>query len=253
MSVLLKVDNVKKIFGDVRAVDGVSFEVEQGVTTAIIGANGAGKTTLFNIISKMLVPDSGKLIFEGEDITKSTPQQVINKGMVKSFQISSLFEELTCFECIRMAVISLKRKGLNIFSNVNHIAEINEKVEEIIETFGLQDHAYSFTKELPHGCRKQLDVAIAFALEPKVLLLDEPTSGMSFADKARTMELIEKLNKESDVTISLIEHDMDVVYSLAKDLIVMHEGKILATGTPKELVDDPIVREVYFGESDITA
>lgn len=244
---MLKIENLRKYFGEVRAVDNVSLEMEAGVLTSIIGPNGAGKTTLINLITGRLIPDSGRVIFMGEDITKLPPHERVMRGIGRSFQIMSFFPALTVFENVQIPIISHMRQSLNLFSARSSLREVNERAVKILKDVGLLDKKDLPAKALSHGDQRLLEIAIAMGTEPKLLFLDEPTSGTNPIERAQVLNYIKTLAKEGRTTFVIIEHDMDVVFELSDRIIVMHKGKVIADGKPSEIKKDENVREVYLG------
>jgi branched-chain amino acid transport system ATP-binding protein len=248
MEPLLVLDKLGKAFGGLMVTADVSFSVMPGDITAIIGPNGAGKTTLFNQITGHLVPDRGRVIFQGEDITGLRPQEIVARGMGRAFQITSIFPEETVLENVRVACLSRMKQVLNPIRRVSHFKEATDKAYSILESLGLEGHAGRHAFELAHGDQKLLDIGIALALEPKLLLLDEPTSGMSPEERHLTRDLVKRLWKEFDLTLIFIEHDMDIVFGIAQVVRVLHLGYLLAQGTPDEIRSNPEVVTAYLGE-----
>lgn len=248
MEPMLVLEHVEKAFGGLSVTSDVSFSVMPGDITAIIGPNGAGKTTLFNQITGHLIPDSGRIIFQGEDITGMTPQAIVAKGMGRAFQITSIFPEETVLENVRVACLSQRREILRPFKKISGFRQATERAYEILESLGLQNQAERPAFELAHGDQKLLDIGIALGLEPKLLLLDEPTSGMSPEERQLTRDLIKRLWKEFNLTLIFIEHDMDTVFGIAQLVRVLTLGRLLAEGTPDEIRNNPEVISAYLGE-----
>lgn len=245
---ILEVKNLRKHFGNVKAVDNVNLRVRKGELVSIIGPNGAGKTTLINLISRWLLEDSGSIIFEGEDITYiKKPYDAVKKRLVRSFQLLNIFNDLTVFENLCLALLSKHKKSFKIFSLLNMDAEIRNEVTEIADKFNLSPYLDKRAKELPHGDKKLLDVAMAYALSPKLLLLDEPTSGVSTSDKQPIMEIIKSAVREMGITTIMVEHDMDIVFSHSDRVVVMFEGKVLLEGTPEEVYKSAEITKVMGG------
>jgi len=244
---ILEVSGLKKYFGEVKAVDGVNFAIKKETITSIIGPNGAGKTTLLNLISGMLKPDAGKVVFMGKNITKMPPYKIAKLGIGRSFQLVSVYDGLTVFDNIRIPILSRMGKTKSMVSLLERDVKVKEEANEILELFGLFDKKDVLAGELPHGDRKLLDVAIAFALNPKLVLLDEPTSGVGVREKRHVMDVIEKAVREKGVTAIIVEHDMDIVFSYSDRIIVMHQGKILADGSPGEIKENEEVKTVILG------
>lgn len=247
MGVILKVKNLTKSFGDVRAVNDVSFEINEGELVSIIGANGAGKTTLLNIISGFLKPDGGEIIFNGKNIVGLPPPRLVKEGIVRSFQLLKTFDNLTTYESMKVALISKFNRTTNMLSLVNKDDEIAKEAKNVLKIFNLYDKRDILVENLAHGDKKLLDVATAYALEPKLLLLDEPTSGVSSREKYEIMEIINSTVKRGGITTVIVEHDMDVVFSYSNRVIAMAEGKIIAEGSPEEVKSNKEVIERVIG------
>lgn len=244
MSVILETINLKKYFGEVRAVDNVNLKVERGEFVFIIGPNGAGKTTLVNLISRWLKEDSGRIKFMNQDITPLDCVEVSRLGIVRSFQLVNIFDNLTVLDNVRICILSRMGRSKRILSLLDRDKEVLEEALNILERFDLLDKKDFLASELPHGDRKLLDVAMSFSLKPKLLLLDEPTSGVSTADKRVIMDYIRKVAKEEDITTIIVEHDMDIVFGYSERVLVMHEGKIIADGPPEEIRNDENVKRI---------
>jgi branched-chain amino acid transport system ATP-binding protein len=248
MEPVLVLDGVEKAFGGLKVTSGVSFSVMPGSISAIIGPNGAGKTTLFNEITGYLVPDSGRILFQGEEITGLPVREIVYRGMGRAFQVTSFFQEETVLDNVRMACLSRSKLTGRIFSNISQFREATDKSYGILESLGLEKDADRPAFELAHGDQKLLDIGIALGLEPKLLLLDEPTSGMSPEERQLTRNLITKLWKEFNLTLIFIEHDMDTVFGIAQTVRVLQLGRLLAEGTPDEIRNNPEVITAYLGE-----
>lgn len=248
MECILKLDKIEKAFGGLRVTASVSFSVMEGEISAIIGPNGAGKTTLFNQITGHLLPDKGTITFLGGDITGLKPQQIVKRGMGRAFQITSIFPEETVLENIRIACLSRRDEALRYFRPVQSFTQATDQAHAILESLGLDQHADRPAFELAHGDQKLLDIGMALALEPKLLLLDEPTAGMSPEERHLTRDLIKKLWKEFNLTLIFIEHDMDMVFGIAQTVRVLQLGALLAEGTPDEIRSNPQVITAYLGE-----
>lgn len=242
---ILQVKEALKAFGGLVAVNKVSLNIQEGDIHAIIGPNGAGKTTLFNLITKYLEPDGGSIIFQGEDITKLSPDTIVKKGIYRSFQTASIYPMLTVKESIRVAILARERRTMNFWKSANSM--FNQEADEIMDGIGLTEQSDKNGGSLSQGDKKRLELAIAMAARPKVLLLDEPTGGMSIEETRATTELISELRKRANLTILFTEHDMSVVFGIANRITVLHEGKVLADGIPQEIQKNDEVQRVYLG------
>jgi branched-chain amino acid transport system ATP-binding protein len=212
---------------------------------AVIGPNGAGKTTLFNLITGQLKPDKGKVVFMGEDISKLPAYQICRRGIARSFQIVNIFPRLTVFQNIQIPVLSQQRETSRLFRPAQTLALV--ETHRILKSVGLSEKAWHMAGSLSHGDQKILEIAIALGNEPKLLILDEPTAGMSPEETAATMELIKQLVTTQGLTILFCEHDMDIVFSTARSVMVMHQGRTLIQGTPEEVRRNEEVVKAYLG------
>jgi len=244
---ILKVDNLVKSFNGFMAVAGVSFTVKKEELCAIIGPNGAGKTTLFNLITGHLSLDEGQVVFDDTDISHLKAHRICRLGLGRSFQRINIFSRLTVFENIQAAVLTHRGKSFNFFTSVQPLFQ--EETHEILERVGLQEHRDEVSGSLAYGFQKQLELGIALAMEPKMLLLDEPTAGMSAQETRATIELIGEIVKEKGLTLLFTEHDMSVVFSISERILVLHQGRLIASGPPDEVRTNPDVQKVYMGES----
>jgi len=244
---ILQVRGLGVRFGALHAVEDVSFDAQPGAITAVIGPNGAGKSTLFNLISGAIRPSSGSVVFEGRELTGAAPHQMLAAGLARSFQITNLFFELPVHENLRLAAQFLGQgRGLLKPLSRSHLAQA--RVSELIEQFGLAGKRSELAGSLSHGEQRRLEIAVALAARPRMLLLDEPTQGMSHADTRETEVLIRGLARQHGLSILLVEHDVDLVMSLSDHVVVMHQGQKLAEGTPGEVRANPLVQAAYFGE-----
>jgi branched-chain amino acid transport system ATP-binding protein len=239
---ILAAQGLDRSFGGVHAVDDVSLEVPTGSLHAIIGPNGSGKTTLFNLITGHTRPSSGRVLFAGEDITGLPYAKVSRRGLAKSYQITTVFPLLTVFENVRIAAQAAAHAYV-FWRPADSIKAVLRHTEEVLERIGLADQRDVVAGNLSHGDQRRLDLAVALATAPRLLLLDEPTAGMSPTETAATVELVKELNQ--DVTILMIEHKMDVILSIADRITVLHQGKKLFEGGPAEVQAHPRVQEVY--------
>ena len=244
---LLRMQAVSKSFGGVQAVSGVDFEVREGELACIIGPNGAGKTTLFNLITGYYRPDRGRVTFDGRDITGVPPHRTARLGLVRSFQKTHVFSEMTVRENVQTMVQFRKHRSLNFLAKAAGLE--GQETGEVLEMVGLGPSASAVAGTLSAGDRKRLELGIALAARPKLLLLDEPTCGMSPAETASTIELIQRLGRERKLTLLFTEHKMDVVFSIAERIAVLHFGRFIAEGVPGEIRANPEVQRVYLGEA----
>jgi branched-chain amino acid transport system ATP-binding protein len=242
---LLQVEALDKSFEDFMAVNGANLTVGKGEIVAVIGPNGAGKTTLFNLITGALKRDRGRIIFKGEEIGGLPPYEICKKGISRSYQIVNIFPRLTVFENVQVAVLSYQRRSLNLFRPAQNIAV--EETRRILESVGLLVKERSIAGSLSHGDQKRLEIAIALGNEPELLILDEPTAGMSPEETQATMELIKRLASMRGLTILFCEHDMDIVFSIAQSIMVMRHGQTIIQGSPEEVRSNKEVQEAYLG------
>lgn len=241
----LEVVNLSKAFGGLQALDKVSLAVEPGERHAIIGPNGAGKSTLFNVITGEVAPASGDVTFSGRDITRLPIHERANLGLGHTFQRNNLFMGLTVFENVRLASQHRHRVNRHWFRAVESFSQVQEEAEAILAQVGLLPQQKQVVGELAYGQQRALEIALALATEPKVLLLDEPTAGMSPGETAEMVQLIGDLPRS--LTMMIVEHDMDVIFSLADRITVLHYGQIIGSGAPDEVRRDARVQEIYLG------
>ena len=242
---MLHVEGVEKSFGEFMAVVDANLTIGTGELVAVIGPNGAGKTTLFNLITGHIKSDKGRITFKGEDISSLPPHRICNKGIARSFQIVNIFPRLTVLENVQVAVLSQQNKSSRLFRPAHKLAV--EATCSILDSVGLSHKAGSIAGSLSHGDQKIQEIAIALGSEPELLILDEPTAGMSPEETFATMELIKKLAKTRGLTILFCEHDMEVVFSIAQSIMVMYQGRTLVQGTPKAVRKNKKVQEAYLG------
>jgi branched-chain amino acid transport system ATP-binding protein len=238
----LEVRNLSKRFGSLVALRDLSLTVEKGELRAVIGPNGAGKSTFFNCLTGVLRPSAGRIRFNGEDVTGLSPDRVSQKGIARSYQITNILPNATTLENARIAAQS-RRHRWSLLTHYRSFRDIVEKAETALEAVGLLSKAGELAANLSHGEQRNLEIAIALATEPKLLCLDEPTAGMSAAETHDTIELVRRIAR--DLTILIVEHDMQVVMELADQITVLHYGQILAEGRPAEIQQNPRVLEVY--------
>jgi branched-chain amino acid transport system ATP-binding protein len=246
---LLQVQKVSKHFGSLVAVSDVSMTVEPGELRAVIGPNGAGKTTFFNLITGFFRPTSGNIIFNGEDITALLPARRVWRGIARTFQITEVFPELTVHENLRIPVEVASGFRLRPWLSRDNDAKIRARVAELLEMGGLSDKAGRLVGELAHGDQRSTEIMMSIALNPRLLLLDEPTAGMGEQETFVIIQLIRRLHKDNKLTIVLIEHDMRVVFHLADRIMVLDQGKFLAEGTPQEIAKNEAVQTAYLGKA----
>lgn len=246
MSPVLETTELRRHFGGLRAVDGVDLAIGQGIT-AVIGPNGAGKTTLFNLLSGLLPPSSGSIRFQGRDVTRLPAHGRARLGMARTLQIKSVFPALTVAENVWIAARQ-KHRPLDPFSIAARDKETEARAMRALEELGLADRARQRAGSLAYGDVALLEIAMALALEPRLLLLDEPVCGMSPAETEKAVERIRRIGKTTDVII--IEHDMEVVFGLASRVVVMAQGQVLADGTPDQIAANAEVQEAYLGRED---
>jgi len=242
---MLQVESLTKSFDDFMAVNGANLTVGKGEIVAVIGPNGAGKTTLFNLITGALKRDRGRIIFRGEDISELPPYKICKKGISRSYQIVNIFPRLTIFGNVQVAVLSQQRRSSNLFRPAQNIAV--KETRTILETVGLLDKENNIAGSLSHGDQKILEIAIALGNEPELLILDEPTAGMSPEETLATIELIKRLAQIRGLTILFCEHDMEIVFSIAESIMVMRQGQTIIQGKPEEVRNNPVVQEAYLG------
>jgi branched-chain amino acid transport system ATP-binding protein len=246
---LLRVENVSKHFGSLVAVSGVSMTVEPGELRAVIGPNGAGKTTFFNLITGLFRPTAGRIVFDGEDITALLPARRVWRGMARTFQITEVFPELTVHENLRIPVEVASGFRLRSWLSRRDDTNVRVRVDELLAMGGLADKAGRLVGELAHGDQRSTEIMMAIALNPRLLLLDEPTAGMGEQETFEIVQLIRRLHRVSKLTIVLIEHDMRVVFHLADRVMVLDQGKFLAEGTPREIAANEAVQTAYLGKA----
>jgi len=244
---VLSTRNLNKSFGSLVVAQDIALELPQGVRYALIGPNGAGKTTLINLLTGMLRPDSGAITLSGEDITTLPPHERVRKGLVRTFQINTLFPQLTALESVTLAVLERDGSAYNWWRPLAAFGAAADEAQGVLHSLRLDGVADRPTRELAYGQQRLLEIALALATRPRVLLLDEPAAGVPKEESAELFGVISNLS--SELTVLFIEHDMDVVFRFASRIIVMVGGRILVQGTPDEVAHDPVVREVYLGKT----
>jgi branched-chain amino acid transport system ATP-binding protein len=245
---ILRIEDLAKSFDGNTIMNNINFSLPQGELSAIIGPNGAGKTTLFNLITGYHLPDSGRILFEGRNIAGKHPYEIVRLGIGRAFQRTNIFPRLSVLENMVATVISFKKGSLNMVTPVSKLKKIEERALEILSDMGLADISDRQSGTLPHGDQKRLDIAMALALEPKLLLLDEPTAGISPEERWRTIDLVHDLWERLKITMLFIEHDMDIVFKISQKIRVLCYGSLLAEGTPEEISRNEKVIEAYLGE-----
>ena len=246
--VILEAVGISKHFGGLMANYDVNFAVEEGKITSIIGPNGAGKTTLFNLLTGLYQPDAGKVLFEGQDISGWPIHKIVNLGIVRSFQVLNIFSEISPADNIRLAVQSRKHRGRQSFRSAKGFEDINQETDAVLDEIGLSAVKNLPTKNLSYGDKRVLEIGIAMASQPKLLLMDEPTSGLPTSETERIKEFIKKISTQ--LTVVVIEHDMDIVLTISDIIIVLHQGRVIAQGAPEEIKANDQVQEAYLGGID---
>ena len=245
---MLHVESIVKSFDGFMAVNGATLKVEKGDVVAVIGPNGAGKTTLFNLISGQLPPTAGNIWFKDENIAGLAPHRVCRKGISRSYQVVNIFHRLTVFENVQVAVLSRRKKTFNLFKPAKLMAV--KETQKILDSVGLLDKAEMISGTLSHGDQKVLEIGIALGNRPELLILDEPTAGMSPEETAVTLRLMKRLSGELGLTILFCEHDMGMVFSIANQIMVMQHGGTIIQGSPEDVRSNQQVREAYLGGAD---
>jgi len=243
---MLKIQNLKKSFGGVVATNDVTLDFPEGSLSAIIGPNGAGKTTFFNLITGAFSPDSGAILLKGENIAGLKAPEIARKGIGRAFQIAQIFPTLTVYEAI-VATVMAHRHQHSAMAPRFPLASAHDRAQEVLELVGMQARAQTLSRNLSHGDQKLLDIALALALKPQVLLLDEPTAGMGPEERWQMMDTVRGMWEREKITVIFIEHDMDIVFKVAQRICVLSYGAVLAEGTPDEIRSHPEVIKAYLG------
>jgi len=243
---ILETNLLTKRFGGINAVSDVSIKIREGSVVSIIGPNGAGKTTLFNLLTGHLKPDAGKILFNGKDITGLSPHIISRLGIGRSFQRINIFPNLTVLENIQISIFASKKMSNRIMVNARTVAL--SETELILSNLSLLQYRDQKAGLLSHGDQKRLELGIALAMQPKLLLLDEPTQGMSPQETTETTELISRLVREREMTLIFVEHDMNVVFGISEEIIVLYQGKVLCAGKPEEIKNNDEVQKIYLGD-----
>lgn len=250
---LLETRGLTKSFGGLVAVDDVDLAIEEGESLSVIGPNGAGKSTLINLITRMLDPTSGDISFKGGSIVRDSPHEVVQKGVSRSFQTASIFPELSVEENAQIAALASEHGSFrfNFLRRRDSYGEVDALARRMLDAVGLWGQRDVTAEDLPYGDKRRLEIAIALASEPDLLLMDEPTAGMSPEETDATVALIEEVKEELGLTILLVEHDMEIVFSVSDRIVVLNRGSVIAEGSPDEVQGDPVVQEAYLGGAEI--
>ncbi|GAB6861588.1 ABC transporter ATP-binding protein [Haloplanus litoreus] len=250
---LLETDGLVKEFGGLVATDDVNLSVEEDERVSIIGPNGAGKSTLVNLITRRLDPTAGDIRFKGESIVNRDPHEVVQMGISKSFQTASIFSELTVRENAEIAALAAEHGsfGFKFLEHRDSLTEVHQVATDTLDAVGLLGQAERQAAELPYGDKRRLEIGIALAAEPDLLLMDEPTAGMSPEETEATVDLVEEVKRELGLTFVLIEHDMEIVFRVSDRIVVLNRGRVIAEGTPDEIRGNPEVQEAYLGGVDL--
>jgi len=245
---LITATNLRKYYGEVKSVNDISLEIAQGQVITLVGANGAGKTTLLNLLTGLIIPDRGEIRLLGEKITGVAPDKRARRGIVKTFQLEHVFDEMSVFDNIRTACLSAAGKHYSFFKDIENEKEINERTEGLLELFDLAGVKDTFVRNLGHGYKKVIDIAMCFAMKPKILLVDEPTSGVGEEEKFRIMNLLMNQIEANNLAAIIVEHDLHLVKELSKETIVMCDGEFIARGTPEQVFCLEKVVEILVGK-----
>jgi branched-chain amino acid transport system ATP-binding protein len=244
---MLKIENLAKSFGGVAATNGVNVEFPKGSLSAVIGPNGAGKTTFFNLITGAIRPDAGRILLDGQDIAGLAPPEIVRRGIGRAFQIARIFPTMTVLEAILCAVQAHTGKH-TIMLRRFPLAESEDRAAHVMDLVGLTPKAHTLSSNLSHGDQKLLDIALALVLEPRVLLLDEPTAGMGPEERWAMIDTVHRMWEQERMTLIFIEHDMSIVFKIAQRITVLSYGRVLAEGTPDEIRRHPEVIKAYLGD-----
>ncbi len=248
MPAILEIKDLDKHFGGIYVTNRVNVAIEKGEMSAIIGPNGAGKTTLFNLITGAISPDGGRVVYDGQDITRLRPEKIVRLGMVRAFQVASLFLEETVYDNVFLASLSHFAHNREMLKHKYGFKNAGEHADLILQKIGLYGMRRAKASELSHGDQKVLDIAMAMTMSPKILLLDEPTAGMAPDERVKMMHLLKELHQFFDLTTVFIEHDMDMVFGIAQVIRVLVQGALAAEGSPDEIRRNARVVEAYLGE-----
>jgi len=248
LSDIIRTEGLGKYFGEMAAVHEVTLGLKEGLFTSIIGPNGAGKTTLINLLSGYLLPDRGRIFFRGEEVTRMRPEKRVKIGISRSFQVMNIFPRLTVFENILLPVLSRMNKNSRPLASLKSQKEAVAEAERTLQEVWLQEEKDSPAGKLSHGDQRLLELGIAVSSNPQLCLHNEPSSGMNPIERVKVLELVKKLAAERKTTFAIVEHDMDVVFSLSDWIVVMNRGEVLAEGKPDEIRENKEVRDIYLGE-----
>ncbi len=250
---LLEVNGLTKQFGGLTAVDGVNFGVESGETRAVIGPNGAGKSTLINCVTGLLEPTEGRVEFDGQDVTGLPPHEAVQAGMSKSFQTASLFPAMTVAENVEIAALAAEHGSfsLDFLKRRDRMEEVHAVVDRMLSAVELRGVRDTEARNLPYGDKRRLEIAVALASEPEMLFMDEPTAGMSPDETADTVDLVEELQDDLELTILIVEHDMEIIFRISDRILVLNRGAVIADGAPSAVQGDTEVQEAYLGGVDL--
>jgi len=243
---ILTVEKVTKDFGGMRAVDNVSFTLEQGEISSIIGPNGAGKTTLFNVLTGHLEKTSGRVVFKGEDISRLPSHKIVKRRIGRSFQLLNLFQRMTVFENVQTAMLAGRGLALNVIRPARHM--LRDETEELLGRIGLSRKAGEIAGDLAHGEQRRLELGIALANTPELVFLDEPCAGLTAEETRSMVDLIRELASQQKLTVLIVEHKMEMVFSISEKIRVLYEGRLIFEGPPEEVRKSEIVQRVYLGE-----
>lgn len=248
MKPIIRTEGLGKYFGEMAAVHAVNLNLQQELFTSVIGPNGAGKTTLINLLSGYLLPDTGRIYFRDTEITRWEPHKRVKIGISRSFQIMNIFPRMTVFQNILLPVLSRLHKNSNPFSSLQNQKEAVAEAEEVLKEVWLWEEKDRPAGQMSHGDQRLLELGIALATNPQLCFLDEPSSGMNPIERIKVLELVKKLASERKTTFIIVEHDMDIVFSLSDWIVVMNRGEVLAEGKPGDIRENQEVRDIYLGE-----
>ncbi len=243
---ILELQGVYKDFDGLEVLFGINMGIQQGERHAVIGPNGAGKSTIFNIITGKYLPSKGKIFFKSQDVTGTSPYKLNRHGLARSFQITNIFRTMTVFQNVRNAILSKNKIRYNMFSRLDRMKDINDQTDRVLEQIGLLDRKDVIAGLLSYGQQRALEIGLTIATEPELILLDEPTAGMSSEETREAVKLIERVTQGK--TLIIVEHDMEVVFSLADRITVIYYGEVLASGPPDEIRQNQKVKDAYLGE-----